>query len=123
MPGLRAIPSSALAAVRTHSPATLTLIAIWMLAISLDATSTILMSSRGFEEANMYALPVMNSLGVAPATLLLSAWAAVLAFFSLARPSGLYAATLVWTLRVILAVKLAVGISNVLLAVYGVDFL
>lgn len=118
------LPRSAAMRLHSRDPRALLLAALWVVAIALDAVSTYVMTSSGeFEEANSLATPVFGALGLAGGIALLSAWAALLAFVSLARPTGVYSAAVVWTLRLVLVAKLAVAVSNIVLAYTGVDLL
>ncbi len=88
-------------------------LALWGLAIILDAWSTWYGMTTGVtEEANVYAAAVMLEWGTIPAIAALSVFSAVFAVGSLFRASTAVSAALSYTCRFIGIVKLGVALSN-----------
>lgn len=102
---------------RLHrSPVRALVLAIWMVGITGDALTTILMMRTGlFEEANGAAAFGMGSLGSTGYVVVVSAVCALMAVTSLGRPSGLYARTAVAVLLLIGLGKVYIAASNYLL--------
>jgi len=106
------------------SPLALLTLAAWVLVSALDGVSTYVMMSSGlFEEANPVAAALMDVFGMGLVVVVASLFVVALGVWTVARPRGVYAWVIFSSVALIGVLKLAVGVSNVQLAVLGSSFL
>lgn len=104
-----------------RSPWRLVVVTLALFAIFLDALTTwyLLNSSRGFYEANPFAAPLMELVGVGPYVCFVSVLCLCLPALAVARPRTRGEAWVVGFALAVLGGKLAVAVANTMLLASG----
>lgn len=119
-----ALARSAVSRLQARHPVALAFAGTWLVAVLLDAVSTLTMNGRGFEEANPLVAPLMTQAGSASTVLTVvvaSMLALTLGLLSCGRPRGTYATVAFAMVVLVLVAKVLVGTSNWVLLFSGTD--